>query len=103
MSKGKIVTSELTVDTQEYKNFFEQIKKRIHDSQFKASLAVNNELVTLYWSVGSSIVEKQKKEGWGTKVIERLSKDLAAEFPGVSGFSSRNLKYMRKFAEAYRF
>ena len=84
-----------------YKDFLEEIKKRIREAQLRASLSVNSELVLLYWSIGSSILEKQLKEGWGTKIIDRMSKDLGADFPGVSGFSVRNLKYMRKFAEVY--
>ena len=84
-----------------YKNFLEEIKKRIREAQLRASLSVNSELVLLYWSIGNSILEKQVREGWGTKIIDRMSKDLGADFPGVSGFSVRNLKYMRKFAEVY--
>lgn len=84
-----------------YKDFLEEIKKKIREAQLRASLSVNSELVLLYWSIGSSILEKQLKEGWGAKIIDRMSKDLGADFPGVSGFSVRNLKYMRKFAEVY--
>jgi predicted nuclease of restriction endonuclease-like (RecB) superfamily len=84
-----------------YKEFLEEIKKRIREAQLRASLSVNTELVKLYWSIGKSILEKQNKEGWGTKIIDRMSKDLATDFPGVSGFSVRNLKYMRKFAAVY--
>jgi predicted nuclease of restriction endonuclease-like (RecB) superfamily len=84
-----------------YKDFFEEIKKKILEAQLRASLSVNSELVKLYWSIGKSILEKQSKEGWGAKIIDRMAKDLATEFPGISGFSVRNLKYMRKFAEIY--
>jgi len=101
MGKKTTINTEIVVTSKEYRSFFEQIKKRISDSQLKASLAVNSELVTLYWWMGTSILEKQKNEGWGAQVIERLSKDLSMEFPGISGFSPRNLKYMRKFAESY--
>jgi predicted nuclease of restriction endonuclease-like (RecB) superfamily len=79
----------------------EEIKKRIRDSQFRANLSANSELIKLYWSIGKLILDKQQKEGWGTKIIDRMSNDLAYDFPGVSGFSVRNLKYMRKFAEVY--
>jgi predicted nuclease of restriction endonuclease-like (RecB) superfamily len=58
-------------------------------------------LILLYWSIGRDILDRQKVEGWGTKVIERLAKDLGTEFPDVEGFSPRNLKYMRAFAEAW--
>jgi predicted nuclease of restriction endonuclease-like (RecB) superfamily len=84
-----------------YKEFLEEIKKRIRESQLRASLSVNSELIKLYWSIGKLIIEKQQKEGWGAKIIDRMANDLANDFPGVSGFSVRNLKYMRKFAEVY--
>ncbi|MCP5504310.1 MAG: DUF1016 domain-containing protein [Chlamydiales bacterium] len=84
-----------------YKGFLEEIKERIKQAQVRASLSVNKELVLLYWSIGQSILDKQVKEGWGSKIIDRMSKDLSVAFPGVSGFSVRNLKYMRKFAEVY--
>jgi predicted nuclease of restriction endonuclease-like (RecB) superfamily len=96
----KVKKSE-TLDLKEYSEFLEQVKNRIRSSQLRASLAVNGELIQLYWWIGHTILNKQSKEGWGTKVIERLAKDLSSEFPGIAGFSSRNLKYMRKFAEAY--
>jgi predicted nuclease of restriction endonuclease-like (RecB) superfamily len=67
----------------------------------KAALAVNAELVLLYWSIGRDILSRQKKEGWGARVIDRLSNDLHADFPEMKGFSPRNLKYMRAFAEAW--
>src|SRR5206468_1177363 len=50
---------------------------------------------------GREILQKQQQLGWGAKVVERLSKDLRREFPDMKGFSLRNLKYMRAFAEAY--
>lgn len=58
-------------------------------------------LVLLYWSIGRYILVRQDKEGWGTKVIKRLAKDLGVEFPETEGFSPRNLKYMRSLAEAW--
>ncbi len=84
-----------------YTEFLEEIKRRIREAQIRASLTVNKELILLYWSIGKSILEKQALEGWGSKIIERMAKDLGTDFPGVSGFSVRNLKYMRKFAEVY--
>jgi len=84
-----------------YKEFLAEIKKSIREAQLRASISVNTELIKLYWSIGKSILEKQDKEGWGAKIIDRMAEDLAADFPGVSGFSVRNLKYMRKFAEIY--
>lgn len=84
-----------------YMEFIDEIKNRIRSSQIKASLSVNKELTILYWSIGHSILTKQALEGWGSKIIDRMARDLAVDFPGVSGFSVRNLKYMRKFAVEY--
>lgn len=77
------------------------LKKRIRSAQIKATLAVNKELILLYWQIGREILARQQVEGWGGKVIDRLAKDLKREFPDMKGFSSRNLKYMRAFAEAW--
>jgi len=77
------------------------LKKHIRSAQIKAVLAVNRELILLYWQIGQEILERQQQQGWGSKVIERLAKDLKKEFPDMQGFSSRNLKYMRSFAEAW--
>ncbi|MBD1865014.1 PDDEXK nuclease domain-containing protein [Trichocoleus desertorum] len=84
-----------------YTAFLRSLKERIRQAQIKAALAVNNELILLYWQIGREILNRQQQEGWGTKVIERLAQDLKREFPDIGGFSSRNLKYMRAFAEAY--
>ena len=84
-----------------YLAFLDVLKKRIKTSQVKAALAVNQELVCLYWQIGCEILVRQQSEGWGSQVISRLAKDLKREFPDMKGFSSRNLKYMRAFAEAY--
>ena len=64
-------------------------------------MAVNCELLKIYWEIGSTILEQQKEEGWGAKIVDRLAADLKAEFPDFQGLSVRNLKYMRAFAEAY--
>ena len=84
-----------------YAQFLEDLKRQIRSAQLKAALAVNQELVLLYWQIGQEILRKQEAEGWGTRVIERLAKDLRREFPDMRGFSARNLKYMRAFALAY--
>src|ERR1700733_14379662 len=84
-----------------YPALLEELKKRIHSAQLRAAFAVNRELLLLYWSIGRDILGRQQMEGWGTKVIDRLAKDLQTEFPGVEGFSPRSLKYMRSFAEAW--
>jgi predicted nuclease of restriction endonuclease-like (RecB) superfamily len=67
----------------------------------RRALAVNRELVGLYWQIGSDMLERQKREGWGAKVIDRLAHDLRVAFPDMHGFSPRNFKYMRAFAEAW--
>lgn len=85
-----------------YAELLEDLKARIRSAQTRAGLAVNRELVLLYWETGRQILFRQDKEGWGAKVIERLARDLSAEFPDIRGFSSRNLKYMRAFAETYQ-
>ncbi len=84
-----------------YRRFVEGIKERIRTAQLKAALAANAELVLHYWEIGREILANQKREGWGAKVIDRLAADLQREFPKLSGYSSRNLKYMRAFAAAW--
>jgi predicted nuclease of restriction endonuclease-like (RecB) superfamily len=85
----------------DYEDFLRDLKERIRTAQVRAALAVNRELVLLYWQIGRDILSRQQQQSWGAKVIEKLSKDLQKEFPDMKGFSSRNLKYMRTFAEAY--
>lgn len=84
-----------------YQEWLKTLKQQIYRSQQRAVLAVNSELVKLYWHIGSEILQRQKDEGWGSKVIDQLSQDLCSEFPEMKGFSSRNLKYMRKFAQEW--
>jgi predicted nuclease of restriction endonuclease-like (RecB) superfamily len=84
-----------------YPELLEEIVGRIRTSQVRAALGVSRELVLLYWAIGREIRERQQAEGWGAKVIDRLGRDLQARFPGVEGFSPRNLKYMRTLAEAW--
>lgn len=78
-----------------------ELKDQIKAARLKAGLAVNRELVLLYWRIGRQILQQQRLEGWGSKVIDRMSLDLMREFPEMKGFSPRNLKYMRRFAQAY--
>ena len=85
----------------DYDDFFRNLKERIRSAQVNAALAVNQELVLLYWQIGRDILQRQQDEGWGSKVVDRLAQDLKMEFPEMTGFSPRNLKYMRAFAEAY--
>jgi predicted nuclease of restriction endonuclease-like (RecB) superfamily len=84
-----------------YSELLQGLKDRIRHAQLRASMAVNRELVLLYWSVGRDILVRQGNEGWGTGVINRLAHDLQNEFPGIEGFSLRSLKYMRSFAAAW--
>jgi predicted nuclease of restriction endonuclease-like (RecB) superfamily len=87
--------------TPDYQSFIQDIKTRIVSSRYQAARAVNKELILLYHHIGTQILEKQKTQGWGSKVIEHLSKDLKTAFPEMKGFSTRNLNYMRLFAEQY--
>ena len=84
-----------------YARWLEELKSRIHTAQQRAALAVNRELVLLYWQIGRDILQRQAAQGWGSKVIERLAHDLRVAFPGMKGFSRANLMYMRAFAEAW--
>src|SRR5205814_6849482 len=84
-----------------YGRFVESIKQRIRTVQIKAALAANAQLVLHYWEIERDILASQKREGWGAKVIDRLASDLQREFLKLSGYSARNLKYMRAFAEAW--
>jgi hypothetical protein len=84
-----------------YSAWLAELKHRIQNAQQRATLAVNKELIGLYWQIGRDILARQAKQGWGAKVIERLSQDLRAAFPEMKGFSRSNLKYMRVFAEAW--
>ena len=94
------VTSQIAVPPG-YHELLEEIASRISTSQVRAALGVSRELVLLYWSIGREILTRQGSEGWGAKVIDRLGRDLQARFPGVEGFSPRNLKYMRALAQAW--
>ena len=82
-----------------YGDWLKSLKSRIVSARQRAALAVNQELVTLYHSIGKDILQRQASEGWGAKVIQRLSTDLGEAFPDMKGFSTRNLKYMKFFAE----
>ncbi|MDX2272718.1 MAG: PDDEXK nuclease domain-containing protein [Cyanobacteriota bacterium] len=84
-----------------YEELLRDLKDRIRTAQVRAALAVNRELVLLSWQIGREILRRQGQEGWGSKVIDRLGQDLKREFPDITGFSPRNIKYMRAFAEAW--
>ncbi|MEL6250219.1 MAG: DUF1016 N-terminal domain-containing protein, partial [Cyanobacteria bacterium J06627_15] len=86
---------------EDYDGFLQGLKDRIKAAQVRAALSVNRELVLLYWHIGQEILQRQQAQGWGARVVDRLAKDLKRDFPEMTGFSSRNLKYMRAFADAY--
>ena len=88
-------------DAQLYDRFLDGIKQRVQTAQIKAALAANAELVLHYWETGCDILVSQEHQGWGARVIDRLSEDLQREFPKLAGYSVRNLKYMRAFAETW--
>ena len=85
----------------EYENFLEALKTKVYESRYQAARYVNKELILLYHHIGTEILKRQKQQGWSAKVIDQLSQDLTKTFPEMKGFSSRNLKYMRLFAETY--
>jgi predicted nuclease of restriction endonuclease-like (RecB) superfamily len=84
-----------------YPALLESIKIRIRESQIKAAMVVNQELIKLHWWIGSEIVRRQEIEGWKAQVIERLCKDIQSGFPGLKGFSRSNVFYMRSFYLTY--
>src|ERR1051326_5935098 len=84
-----------------YLKILDGLKEKIRSAQVRAALTVNTQLLHLYWEIGSIISEQEKVEGWGAKIIERLSKDLQSEFPDMKGLALRNLRYMREFNNAY--
>jgi predicted nuclease of restriction endonuclease-like (RecB) superfamily len=84
-----------------YKSLLADLKLKIGQAQVRASVAVNQQLILLYWSIGNAIIENQNSKKWGAGVIPQLSKDLQKSFPDMKGFSERNLGYMRRFSETY--
>lgn len=95
-------SSDIDVSSKDYTKTLADLKKRIRESQLKAAVAVNKELLLLYWSIGKTIVEKQENSGWGSKFIEKLAKDLQNDFPGLEGFSRTNVFRMRAFYKEYK-
>ncbi|MCM1158618.1 MAG: PDDEXK nuclease domain-containing protein [Clostridium sp.] len=89
------------VVTEEYKTWIKEIKGKIQNSQIKASVKVNYEMLDLYWQIGKDIFEKQKYSKWGDSFLGVMSKDLKKTFPSVSGFSVENLKHMRYWFKFY--
>ena len=92
---------EMAMMPADYGQWLADIKNRVLTARHKAVLAVNAELVSLYWHIGRDILQRQAAQGWGSKVIDRLGRDLREAFPEMKGFSRANLLYMRAFAEAW--
>jgi len=84
-----------------YGSFVKEIKELIYRRQYEAMKKVNTELIQLYWEIGGEIDRRQSEKGWGKSVVEVLAKELQKEFPGVQGFSARNLWLMRNFYAEY--
>jgi predicted nuclease of restriction endonuclease-like (RecB) superfamily len=85
----------------DYPEFLAEVKTRIAAARTRAALAVNSELIKLYWQIGRDILDRERREGWGAKVIDRLAADLRRCFPEMTGLSRSNLHYMRSFADAW--
>jgi len=85
----------------DFPKFLGELKTRIAAARTRAALAVNGELIKLYWEIGHEILDREQHESWGAKVIDRLATDLRREFPDMTGLSLRNLRYMRAFARAW--
>ena len=94
-------SSRTKIEPSEYANLLKELKEKIATCQLKAALAVNKELIKLYWELGREIVTRQKKETWGTKILETIAKDLQKYFPGIKGFSRSNIFRMRAFYLTY--
>lgn len=99
MVRGKIAQPSDT--SQGYAAVLNRIKDDVQQAQLRAAQSVTQELVMLYWRIGKTLAAQVNEGGWGAKIIERLSKDLRDSFSGMTGFSLRNLQYMRKFSETY--
>lgn len=92
---------EQIIQETEYKSWRCRIEAMIEHSKLKAVMSVNEEMLALYWKIGKDILEKQRTLGWGTQVIHQLSMDLTHRFPDDRGYSERNLRNMKRFADAY--
>lgn len=101
-NKRKVAPVAREIGSEEYIRLLTEVKERVRSAQLAAFRAVNKELVSLYWDIGQTIVSRQAGETWGKSVVQKLSADLQSEFPGIQGFSSQNLWYMRQFYSEYR-
>jgi predicted nuclease of restriction endonuclease-like (RecB) superfamily len=85
----------------DYPQFLAEVKARIAAARTRAMLAVNTELIQLYWEIGHDILGREQREGWGARIIDRLAVDLRRDFPEMKGLSRSNLYYMRQLATAW--
>lgn len=93
--------SEITT-SKEYSELITEIKALVQSSRTKVALSVNSELINMYFEIGSSILSRQEKEGWGSYIVDSVASDLKKEFPDMKGFSRRNLQDMRALAREYK-
>jgi len=93
--------TDLVAEAPGYAELLASLKERVATARVRAALSVNRELVLLYWGIGRDILKRQRAQGWGSAVVERLGSDMRIAFPEMKGLSGRNLKYMRAFAEAW--
>lgn len=93
------MSSEL--EKKDYGLILQDLKEKIRQARLRASFTVNAQLLHLYWEIGNTILQRKKKEAWGTKIIDQLAADLRSEFPDMKGLSQRNFEYMQTFASAY--
>ena len=94
------MTTDLKAES--YISLLQTLKQEITQARIRAHLSVNKEMIVLYSNIGNKILERQTEEGWGTKVIENIFKDLRKEFPEMKGLSYQNISYMRQFAFEYK-
>jgi hypothetical protein len=84
-----------------YPPFLEEILSKIQLARYEMLKTVSKQTVTLYWEIGKAVSQKVQQEKWGKSIVEQLSKDLQTEFPGIRGFSARNIWRMKTFYEFY--
>ena len=88
-------------ETNQYDSLLEKLTSYINESKIEAIRRINKQMIESYWYIGKTILAQQEEQGWGAKIIDKLAQDLRQRFPKMKGVSSRNLKYMRKFAQEY--
>lgn len=101
VTMGVMTPGQLAAIPDDYLDLLESLKDRVRQARTTAQRTVNAELIELYWNIGHQILIRQGQEGWGSGVVKRLAEDLRAEFPDMTGFSQRNLQYMRTMVEAW--